>query len=155
MVDKYISNYSFKDIELLSAWINRKKDDEKRNCLCLTYGAVDKNGNEYIIVIPKIYMPFISMHTLPRIFEDYSYVSGTTDVYIQLSDDKLEILPSSGTVYDYDGKAVEYTDAKIIIIPKKDNAPKKMTLSEIEKELGYKIDVAWEKILKTLKEKEK
>lgn len=144
MVDKYISNYGFKDIELLSAWINREKDDDECVCLCLTYGAVDENGNEYTIVIPKIYMPFISIHTLPSIFEDYSYVSGTADVYIQLFDDELEILPSSGTVYNYDGKAVEYTDARIIIIPKKDNAPKKMTLSEIEKELGYKIELVEE-----------
>ena len=139
------SDYNFKNIKLLSACIVRDSDGNGRY-LCLTYEGIDKNGNEYMIVIPKICLPFININTFPWICEERDCHSETLDdVYIQLADDKLEILTSSGTVYDYNGKAVEYTDAKIIIIPKKNDIPKKMTLSEIEKELGYKIELVEEK----------
>lgn len=145
MINKNFSNYNFKSTKLLSAWIDRDSDDNRRY-LRLTYECIDKNGNKYMIVIPKICLPFINTNAFPCIFENRSYDSETSDdTYIQLADDKLEILISSGTVYDYNGKAVEYTDAKIIIIPKKNDVPKKMTLAEIEEELGYKIKLVEEK----------
>ena len=132
MINKNFSDYNFKSTKLLSAWIYRGR------YLYLTYECIDKNGNEYMVVIPKICLPWIC--------ENRNYDSETSDdTYIRLADDKLEILPSSGTVYVYNGKAVEYTDEKIIIIPKKNDVPKKMTLSEIEEELGYKIELAEEK----------
>lgn len=99
-----------------------------------------------MVVIPKICFPFINTNAFPWIFENRNYDSETSgDTYIQLADDKLEILTSSGTVYDYNGKAVKYTDEKMIVIPKNDFVPKKMTLSEIEEELGYKIKLVEEK----------
>lgn len=145
MVNKNFSDYNFKSTKLLSAWIDRDSDNNRRY-LRLTYECIDKNGNEYMVVIPKICFPFINTNAFPWIFENRSYDSETSDdTYIQLADDELEILTSSGTVYDYNGNAVEYTDAKIIVIPKKDTTPKKMTLSEIEEELGYKIELVEEK----------
>ena len=145
MMNKNFSDYNFKSTKLLSAWIDRDSDDNSRY-LRLTYECIDENGNEYMIVIPKICLPFINTNAFPWICENCSYDSETSDdTYIQLADDKLEILTSSGTVYDYNGKAVEYTDEKIIVIPKKNDIPKKMTLSEIEEELGYKIKLVEEK----------
>lgn len=145
MMNKKFSDYSFKSTKLLSAWIDHDRDDSRRY-LCLTYECIDENGNKYMIVIPKICLPFINTNAFPCIFENRSYDSETSDdTYIQLADDKLEILTSSGTVYDYNGKAVKYTDAKIIITPKKNDVPKKMTLAEIEEELGYKIKLVEEK----------
>lgn len=145
MANKNFSDYNFKNTKLLSASIDRDSDDNSRY-LRLTYEGIDKNGNEYMIVIPKICLPFINTNAFPCIFENRSYDSETSDdMYIQLADDKLEILTSSGTVYDYNGNAVEYTDAKIIVIPKKNDISKKMTLSEIEEELGYKIKLVEEK----------
>ena len=135
MINKNFSDYNFKSTKLLSAWIDRDSDDNSRY-LRLTYECIDKNGNEYMVVIPKICLPFINTNAFPWICENCSYDSETSDdTYIQLADDKLEILTSSGTVYDYNGKAVEYIDEKIIVIPKKDTTPKKMTLSEIEEQL--------------------
>lgn len=142
MINKNFSDYNFKSTKLLSAWIDRDSDNNSRY-LRLTYECIDKNENEYIVVIPKICLPFINTNAFPWICESRNYRSD--DMYIQLADDKLEILTSSGTVYDYDGKAVKYSDAKIIVIPKKDTTPKKMTLSEIEEELGYKIKLVEEK----------
>lgn len=139
------SDYNFKNIKLLSACIVRDSDGNGRY-LYLTYEGIDKNGNEYMIVIPKICLPFINTNAFPWICENRSYDSETSDdMYILLTDDKLEILTSSGTVYDYNGKVVKYTDEKIIVIPKNDFIPKKMTLSEIEEELGYKIKLVEEK----------
>lgn len=141
MMNKIFSDYNFKSTKLLSAWIDRDSDNNSRY-LSLTYECIDKNGNEYMVVIPKICLPFINTNAFPWICEERDCHSETfDDVYIQLADDKLEILTSSGTVYDYNEKAVEYTDAKIIIIQKKNDIPKKMTLSEIEEELGYKIEL--------------
>ena len=145
MMNKKFSDYNFKSIKLLSAWIDHDSDDNGRY-LYLTYECIDKNGNEYMVMIPKICLPFINTNEFPWICRNRNYVSETSDdMYIQLADDKLEILTSSGTVYDYNGHAVEYTDGKIIIIPKKNDVPKKMTLSEIEEELGYKIKLVEEK----------
>lgn len=145
MVNKNFSDYNFKNVKLLSASIDRDSDDNSRY-LRLTYECIDKNGNKHMIVIPKICLPFINTNAFPCIFENRSYDSETSDdTYIQLADDKLEILASSGTVYDYNWNAVEYTDTKIIVIPKKNDIPKKMTLSEIEEELGYKIELVEEK----------
>ena len=144
MMNKNFSDYNFKSTKLLSAWIDRDSDDNSRY-LRLTYECIDKNGNEYMVVIPKICLPFINTNAFPWICENRNYDSETSDdTYIQLADDKLEILTSSGTVYDYNGKAVKYTDAKIIVIPKKNDIPKKMTLSEIEEELGHKIELVEE-----------
>lgn len=112
MMNKNFSDYNFKSTKLLSAWIDHDSDDNSRY-LRLTYECIDKNGNEYMIVIPKICLPFININTFPWICEERDCHSKTLDdVYIQLADDKLEILTSSGTVYDYNGKAVEYTDEK-------------------------------------------
>lgn len=145
MMNKNFSDYNFKSTKLLSAWIDRDSDNNSRY-LRLTYECIDKNGNEYMVVIPKICFPFINTNAFPWICENRNYDSETSyDMYIQLADNKLEILTSSGTVYDYNGNAVEYTDAKIIVIPKKNDIPKKMTLSEIEEELGYKIKLVEEK----------
>ena len=145
MMNKNFSDYSFKSIKLLSAYIVSDSNDNGRY-LYLNYECIDKNGNEYMTVIPKICLPFININTFPWICEEYDCDLETSDdTYIQLADDKLEILASSGTVYDYNGKAVEYTNEKIIVIPKKNDIPKKMTLSEIEEELGYKIELVEEK----------
>ena len=145
MMNKIFSDYNFKSTKLLSAWIDRDSDNNSRY-LRLTYECIDKNGNEYIVVIPKICFPFINTNAFPWICENRNYDWETSDdTYIQLADDKLEILTSSGTVYDYNGKAAKYTDEKIIVIPKKNDIPKKMTLSEIEEELGYKIELVEEK----------
>ena len=137
MINKNFSDYNFKSTKLLSAWIDRDSDNNSRY-LRLTYECIDKNGNEYMVVIPKICLPFINTNAFPWICENRNYDSET-------SDDKLEIFTSSGTAYDYNGNAVEYTDAKIIVITKKDTTPKKMTLSEIEEQLGYKIKLVEEK----------
>lgn len=145
MINKKFSDYIFKRTKLLSVWIDRDSDNNSRY-LRLTYECIDKNGNEYMVVIPKICFPFINTNAFPWICESRNYDSETSDdMYIQLADDKLEILTSSGTVQDYNGNAVEYTDEKIIIISKNDFVPKKMTLSEIEEELGYKIKLVEEK----------
>lgn len=145
MMNKNFPDCNFKSTKLLSARIDRDSDNNSRY-LRLTYECIDKNGNEYMVVIPKICLPFINTNAFPWICENRSYDSEISDdMYIQLADDKLEILTSSGTVYDYNGKAVEYTDEKMIVIPKKNDIPKKMTLSEIEKELGYKIKLVEEK----------
>ena len=145
MINKNFSDYNFKSTKLLSAWIDRDSDDN--GCyLYLTYECIDKNGNEYMVMIPKICLPFINTNEFPWICENRNYDSEISDdMYIQLADDKLEILTASETVYDYNGHAVEYTDEKIIVIPKKNDVPKKMTLSEIEEELGYKIELVEEK----------
>ena len=132
-MNKNFSDYNFKSTKLLSAWIDRDSDNNNRY-LRLTYERIDKNGNEYMVVIPKICLPFINANAFPWICENRNYDSETSDdMYIQLADDKLEILTS------------EYTDTKIIVIPKKNDIPKKMTLSEIEEELGYKIKLVEEK----------
>ena len=145
MMNKNFSDYNFISTKLLSAWIGRDSGNNS-SYLRLTYECIDKNGNEYIVVIPKICFPFINTNAFPWICENRNHYSETSDdMYIQLADDKLEILTSSGTVYDYNGNAVEYTDEKIIVIPKKNDIPKKMTLSEIEEELGYKIELVEEK----------
>ena len=54
MINKNFSDYNLKSTKLLGAWINR---DNNSCYLHLTYKCIDKNGNEYMVVIPKICLP--------------------------------------------------------------------------------------------------
>ena len=170
--DNLIYTANLKDVEL----IKEKSISEYDYYLKITYQVKDHKGNEYVLVIPKIQLPFIK-NDLPNIvvtYDDYdedgfnfldSEISNITKFcsvtklnhglgtklynpnyeksFIKLNNDKLYLKKGDGS-YKIDGKVYDYADKYFTIFNTKKAPPVKITKKELEKRLGYEIEIVEE-----------
>lgn len=117
--------------------------------ISLTYTYEDMEGNKKELIIPKINL-YILTNKLPDICKykvDYPLNLGFDTHYnyyiktvcgFELKCEEMEEM----TVTDYNKKTFTINNVPLInIITERKPNKKKMTLSEIEKELGYKIEI--------------
>lgn len=117
--------------------------------ISLTYTYEDVEGNKKELIIPKINLDILT-NKLPDICKykvDYPLNLGFDTHYnyyiktvcgFELKCEEIEEM----TVTDYNKKTFTINNVPLInIITERKPNKKKMTLSEIEKELGYKIEI--------------
>lgn len=110
--------------------------------LRLVYEYKDDNGNLHEVIIPKLSLSFFE-GSIPAINEELSDLFGIgcgipRGCYIDVR--SLEIERSTVKTTDENGNKVIFNDVYFVDIIKK-RAVKKMTLEEIEKKLGYKVEL--------------
>lgn len=118
------------ELKSFSAYMLRDENNKTETpCLSLTYIIKDTVGNIYERTYPEIHIP-IPMFDIPKLKEELVSFGGCyvppAKTYMIPSDDQWRL-----------GEVV-YTDRLI------KRATKKMTLSEVENELGYKVELVSE-----------
>lgn len=172
--DNLIYTANLKDVELIKG----KSIFGYDYYLKITYQFKDHKGNEYVLVIPKVELPFIK-NVLPNIvlvYDDFdtdeidfsdSEVSHLTKIdgitklnsggltarpykseyekcFIKLNEDRL-YLEKGDCSCKIDGKVYDNTDTYFTFFNTKKATPIKMTKKEIEKRLGYNIEIVDER----------
>ena len=105
--------------------------------LRLVYEYKDDNGNLHEVIIPKVSLSFFESH-IPTIEESNSGWFGTMSGSITVGSLRLETV--NVPVANYEGKESTVENTYYVDVIKK-RAVKKMTLEEIEKKLGCKIEI--------------
>lgn len=128
MMTELIGEGKLKDIDLI-------KNEDGRYYLDVTY-QYENDFGIYELNMPRVALPFTDSR-IPNIIPSTPYAFGDCDMTIE---DLECVLPLSRFKFeDYEGCVGHYC---IKTIKEK---PKKMTLSEIEKKLGYKIELVSQK----------
>lgn len=136
-----------KDIKLvrLEPFTDKDEFGNNRAYLYLKYEYKDDNGNTHNKIYPKVELP-ICDDKLPKIdHEDVTiceYIQ-KRHFYIPLLEG-LTLRETNIVTDDEKGKAIALKNVSMVDIITK-RAVKKMTLSEIEEKLGYKVEVVSEK----------
>lgn len=141
-----IKNVTLKNFLLYK---DRPKYGVEQLYISLTYTYEDVEGNKKELIIPKINLDILT-NKLPDICKykvDYPLNLGFDTHYnyyiktvcgFELKCEEIEEM----TVTDYNKKTFTINNVPLInIITERKPNKKKMTLSEIEKELGYKIEI--------------
>lgn len=141
-----IKNVTLKNFLLYK---DRPKYGVEQLYISLTYTYEDVEGNKKELIIPKINLDILT-NKLPDICKykvDYPLNLGFDTHYnyyiktvcgFELKCEEIEEM----TVTDYNKKTFTINNVSLInIITERKPNKKKMTLSEIEKELGYKIEI--------------
>lgn len=141
-----IKNVTLKNFLLYK---DRPKYGVEQLYISLTYTYEDVEGNKEELIIPKINLDILT-NKLPDICKykvDYPLNLGFDTHYnyyiktvcgFELKCEEIEEM----TVTDYNKKTFTINNVPLInIITERKPNKKKMTLSEIEKELGYKIEI--------------
>lgn len=136
-----------KDIKLLTIELFTDEDEfgSIRKYLYLEYEYKDDNGNTHNRIYPKIELP-IYQDRLPIVDQEDITIAGLihqTRSYIP-SEDGLELRKTNLIVNDGNGKVIRCDDVNMVDVIT-ERVTKKMTLSEIEEKLGYKVEVVSEK----------
>ena len=136
-----------KDIKLLTIELFTDEDEfgSIRKYLYLKYEYKDDNGNTYNRIYPKIELP-IYQDRLPIVDREDITIAGLirqTRSYIP-SEDGLELRETNLIVNGENGKVIRCDDVNMVDVIT-ERVTKKMTLSEIEEKLGYKVEVVSEK----------
>lgn len=135
-----------KDLKLLTKEIFTGKDEfgVDREYLYLKYEYEDDEGNTHNRIYPKVKLP-IYTNLFPRIDaeETTNTLLGSIHqkAYIPV-EDGLELCKTTVRVNAWDGHHYAEDVYMVDVITKR--AVKKMTLSEIEEKLGYKVEVVSE-----------
>lgn len=143
IVDIDAKNVTFKEYQ-----VYKDKDEAgvKRLYLKISYSYEDNLGNKKGLVIPKIELPFRS-DLLPHIVgEDVSTLwQNHPRYFIKTRESGLECEEvEEVTVTGENGEPVKCKNAAFVEAIR-ERAVKKMTLSEIEEKLGYKVELISEK----------
>lgn len=137
-----LNHSNHKNVKLKSIEVHL--DPEEMGCfkhyVSLVYTSEDTDGNQHEYHIPKIILPFHDL-SVPTIREVDEHI-GSPSYYIPVNN--LEVKGGDITVVTEDGETEEVHE-KIWVDVIKKRAVKKMTLKEIEKKLGYKIELVSEK----------
>lgn len=107
--------------------------------LKLIYKYDDENGNKHIFIIPKASVPFVQGR-IPLINWDYNWLCNktlNTSPYINCE----ARIPLHNGVYTPESEPGEAKLAGVYFDIVTDYAIKEMSLTEIEKELGYKVKI--------------
>lgn len=105
--------------------------------LRLVYTYEDGNGNLHEVVIPKLSLSLLDSR-IPTIETVQPNFVAIERGYIDIG--SLELKRTNVTVTNHEGEKSTYADAYYVDVLKK-RAIKKMTLEEIEKKLGCKIEL--------------
>lgn len=146
-----ITKHRIKNVTLKNflPYKDRPKYSVEQLYISLTYTYEDVEGNKKELIIPKINLDILT-NKLPDICKykvDYPLNLGFDTHYnyyiktvcgFELKCEEIEEM----TVTDYNKKTFTINNVSLInIITERKPNKKKMTLSEIEKELGYKIEI--------------
>lgn len=121
------SNYKLKSVDL--------KQDKHGYYLRVKYEREDKDGT-YELLIPNVRLPF-SSHPTNRKHERYYDGTGVDLVDLGFGD----LLMESATITDWNEYLTNVKWAEKCIKAK----PRKMTVAEIEKQLGYPVEIVSDK----------
>lgn len=139
-----------KDIKLLTFVPFTAKDEceNKRKYLYLKYEYKDDVGNTHNRIFPKVELP-IYIDRLPMVGEEpmtsfeYFHNLHYLHCYIRV-EDGLTLCKGDTNVKTENGEKLHFHDVNMVDVITK-RVTKKMTLSEIEEKLGYKVEVVSEK----------
>ena len=141
-------NRNMKDIKLirLEPFTDKDEFENNRAYLYLKYEYKDDNGNTHNKIYPKVELP-ICDDKLPEV--DHEYVTLCKYIqkgrfYIPLFEDGLILHETDIVVNDEKGEVIALQNVSIVDVITK-RTVKKMTLSEIEEKLGYKVEIVSEK----------
>ena len=140
IVDTDAKNVTFKEYQV---YTDKDEVGVKRLYLKISYSYEDNFGNKKGFVVPKIELPFRS-DLLPIIVEEAStpwqnrYFIKTRELGLECK--KVEEI----TVTGENGESVKCENVALVDVMQ-ERAVKKMTLSEIEEKLGYKVELISEK----------
>lgn len=154
-MNNFISVVELKDVKLIK---EKTSYGDYDYYLKITYKLRDNKRNEYVMVIPKVELPFIK-NDLPNIvvsYDDYDEICSVTKLdkgleaklynpdyeksFIKLNNDKL-YLKKGDCSYKIDGKVYDDTDKYFTVFNTKKAPPVKITKKELEKRLGYEIEI--------------
>ena len=143
IVDIDAKNVTFKEYQ-----VYKDKDEVgvKRLYLKISYSYEDNFENKKELVIPKIELPFRS-DLLPLIVEEEASTlwQNHRRYFIKTRESGLECEKvEEVTVTGENGESVKCKNAAFVDVMQ-ERAVKKMTLSEIEEKLGYKVELISEK----------
>lgn len=105
----------------------------------LIYKYADENGNKHIFIIPKASVPFVQ-ERIPPINWDYNSLCNKTLNMPPYINGEARI-PLHKGVYTLESELGEAKLAGVYFDIVTDYAIKEMSLTEIEKELGYKVKI--------------
>lgn len=107
--------------------------------LKLIYKYDDENGNKHIFIIPKASVPFVQ-GCIPSINWDYNYIgSGVVNTYPYIN--CRSMIPLHDGIYIHESEQGEDKLEGIYFDIVTDYTIKQMSLTEVEKEMGYKVKI--------------